>query len=171
MELQSLHQIERATRFGRPELAHLGVAVLFVAAVIVYTGTKHAALPDSATHIAVGAVFGVGFLREHLKTSCAAKIEEMRAHHAGEDQATLDAFLRRFELASFEEKGAMLEQLKQHRASAELSKQERKGLGRIYRQDVVKRSALLRVVAAWPVPASGMLLAMHYFTIRGRMLP
>jgi PiT family inorganic phosphate transporter len=130
-------------------------------------------LPVSSTHIAVGAVFGVGFLREHLKTSYAAKLEEIRAHHEGEDQATVDAFLRRFEQASFEEKGAMLAQLKAHRASAELTKQERKSLRRIYKADLVKRSALLRIVAAWlvTVPVSAAMAAMLYYTIRGMMLP
>ncbi len=130
-------------------------------------------LPVSSTHIAVGAVFGVGFLREHLKTSYAAKVDEIRAHHEGEDQATVDAFLRRFELASFEDKGAMLRQLKAHGAAAELTKRERKGLGRIYKQDLVKRSALLRIVAAWlvTVPASALLAAVLYFTIRGMLLP
>ena len=130
-------------------------------------------LPVSSTHIAVGAVFGVGFLREHLKTSYAAKVDEIRAHHEGEDQATVDAFLRRFELASFEDKGAMLRQLKAHGAAAELTKRERKGLGRIYKQDLVKRSALLRIVAAWlvTVPASALLAALLYFMIRGMLLP
>jgi PiT family inorganic phosphate transporter len=130
-------------------------------------------LPVSSTHIAVGAVFGVGFLREHLKTSYAAKLEEIRAHHEGEDQATVDAFLHRFEKASFEDKGAMLAQLKADRASAELTKRERKSLRKIYKADLVKRSALLRIVVAWlvTVPVSALLAAMLYYTIRGIMLP
>jgi PiT family inorganic phosphate transporter len=130
-------------------------------------------LPVSSTHIAVGAVFGVGFLREHLKTNYAAMVEEIRTHHEGEDQATVDTFLRRFELASFEEKGAILRQLKRNRETAELSKRERKNLNRIYKKDLVKRSALLRIVAAWlvTVPISGLLAALLYFMIRGMLLP
>ena len=54
-----------------------------------------------------------------------------------------------------------------------ISKKQRKGLRRIYRQQLVKRSALLKIVAAWliTVPVSAFLAAMLYFTIRGMMLP
>ncbi|MCP5149188.1 MAG: inorganic phosphate transporter [Ectothiorhodospiraceae bacterium] len=130
-------------------------------------------LPVSSTHIAVGAVFGVGFLREHLKTSYAAMLDEIRAHHDGEDQATVDAFLRRFELASVEDKGMMLKQLKKHRADAELTKRERKSIRRVYKRDLVKRSALMRIVAAWliTVPLSAVMGAFLFFTIRGMLLP
>lgn len=130
-------------------------------------------LPVSSTHIAVGAVFGVGFLREHLKITYATMVDEIRAHYEGTDQETVDAFLRRFELASFEEKGEMLRQLKRHEASAALTKRERKSLRRLYKQDLVKRSALLRIVAAWliTVPVSGVMAALFYFMIRGMLLP
>jgi len=38
---------------------------------------------------------------------------------------------------------------------------------------LVKRSALMKIVAAWlvTVPASGFMAAILYFTIRGMMLP
>jgi PiT family inorganic phosphate transporter len=67
----------------------------------------------------------------------------------------------------------MLEQLQQHKASAELSKKERKGLKKVYRAELVKRSALLKIAAAWviTVPASGILAAILFFTLRGMMLP
>ncbi len=54
-----------------------------------------------------------------------------------------------------------------------LTKKERKGLRRIYRQQLVKRSALLKIVAAWliTVPVSALLAAMLFFMIRGMMLP
>jgi len=67
----------------------------------------------------------------------------------------------------------MLRQLKEHSAKAELSKKERKGLKKVYRTELVKRSALLKIVAAWviTVPASGLMAAMLYFTLRGMMLP
>ena len=54
-----------------------------------------------------------------------------------------------------------------------LTKKERKALGRVYRQELVKRSALKRIAAAWviTVPASALISAMLLFTIRGMMLP
>jgi len=53
-----------------------------------------------------------------------------------------------------------------------LSKKERKNLKRIYHTELVKRAALLKIVAAWliTVPASAALSALFYFTIRGMML-
>jgi PiT family inorganic phosphate transporter len=67
----------------------------------------------------------------------------------------------------------MLQQLKEHSADIDLSKKERRGLKRVYRHELVKRSALLKIVAAWiiTVPVSGILAAMLFFMIRGMMLP
>jgi PiT family inorganic phosphate transporter len=155
------------------DLDQMRAFCIAMAASITVIVASQLGLPVSSTHIAVGAVFGVGFLREHIKTSYASMIEEIRAHHRDEDQAVVDQYLARFELASFEDKGEMLRQLKRQAPGAGLSKRERKGLRKVYKQDLVKRTALLRIVAAWlvTVPASGLMAAMFYFTIRGMMLP
>jgi len=44
---------------------------------------------------------------------------------------------------------------------------------RAYHHELVKRSALLKIAAAWiiTVPISGLLAAMLFFMIRGIMLP
>ncbi len=130
-------------------------------------------LPVSSTHIAVGAVFGVGFLREYLKTSYASMIEEIRAHHADESRANVDAFLQRFDQAPVSDKGRLLKDLKKRSAVPVITKQERKSLRRMYRRELVKRSILLRIIAAWviTVPVSALLGAVLYFTIRGMLLP
>ena len=67
----------------------------------------------------------------------------------------------------------MLQQLKDRSARPPLTKAERKRLGKMYRKQLVKRSALMKIAAAWviTVPASGLLAAILYFTIRGMMLP
>lgn len=147
--------------------------IAMAAAITVIFATQFG-LPVSSTHIAVGAVFGVGFLREYLKTSYAAMIEEIKHHHAGQDAATLDGFLTRFEAAEIVEKGRMLKELKRKAALPELlTKKERKGLRRLYRRELVKRSLFMRIVAAWliTVPASALMGALLYFTIRGMLLP
>jgi PiT family inorganic phosphate transporter len=131
-------------------------------------------LPVSSTHIAVGAVFGVGFLREYLKTNYATMIEEIKIHYTGENQRTLDAFLARFEDAVVSEKGRMLKELKKKRRDTKLlTKEERKSLRKLYRRELVKRSLILRIVAAWlvTVPVSATLGALLYYTIRGMLLP
>jgi PiT family inorganic phosphate transporter len=129
-------------------------------------------LPVSSTHIAVGAVFGVGFLREYLKSSHHRRLHEIRSHHHGEDEKIVETYLTRFEQASVFDKGNMLRQLKTKSDNSGLSKSERKNLKRIYRTELVKRAALLKIVAAWliTVPVSGLFAAIFYFTIRGMML-
>ena len=130
-------------------------------------------LPVSSTHIAVGAVFGVGFLREYLKKNYARIVENIHLHHLGQDKTDVEAFLEKFQAADLESKRVMLKQLKDHSADVDLSKKERRGLKRVYHNELVKRSALLKIVAAWliTVPVSGILAAMLFFMIRGMMLP
>ena len=146
--------------------------VALSAAITVIVATQ-LGLPVSSTHIAVGAVFGVGFLREYLKASYAKMIEQIHLHHLGRDEAVVERFLEDFRYANLEEKSNMLQQLKEHSTDAELSKKERRSLKRVYRHELVKRSALLKIATAWviTVPFSAILAAMLYFMIRGMMLP
>ena len=130
-------------------------------------------LPVSSTHIAVGGVFGIGFLREYIKSNYAVIIHEIEHHHEGRDQEQVEEFLAEFNQASVQQKGEMLQQLKKNTAKAELTKDERKMLTKTYRQDLVKRSALVKIAAAWliTVPASAVMAGLTFFTIRGMMLP
>jgi PiT family inorganic phosphate transporter len=145
--------------------------IAMAAAITVIIATQFG-LPVSSTHIAVGAVFGVGFLREYLKASHAKRIDEIKSHHHGADEEIVETYLDRFEAASVIDKGIMLENLKKKSAQNGLSKKERKNLKRIYHTELVKRAALLKIVAAWliTVPASGLLSALFFYTIRGMML-
>ena len=145
--------------------------IAMAAAITVIIATQFG-LPVSSTHIAVGAVFGVGFLREYLKTSHNQRLHEIKSHHQGVDQEVVENYLKRFEQASVFDKGTMLRQLKEKNSDNVLSKSERKRLKRIYRTELVKRAALLKIVAAWliTVPVSGLFAAIFYFTIRGMML-
>ncbi len=130
-------------------------------------------LPVSSTHIAVGGIFGVGFLREFLKTSYAKMIDEIKHHHEDDHPEVVEAFLIDFKKASLIKKSQMLEELKQKKAKANLTKKERKSLRKVYRHELVKRSAMLKIAAAWviTVPVSGIMAALLYFAIRGMMLP
>jgi PiT family inorganic phosphate transporter len=131
-------------------------------------------LPVSSTHIAVGAVFGVGFLREFIKSNYARMLDEIQQHHHDADEAQVEAFLAEFNAAPIAEKELMLQELKQHAANVpELNKKERKVLRKAYRQELVKRSALLKIAAAWiiTVPASALMASIIFFAIRGIMLP
>jgi PiT family inorganic phosphate transporter len=155
------------------ELDQIRAFCIAMAAALTVIIASQLGLPVSSTHIAVGGVFGVGFLREYIKTNYAEAIREIERHHHGADQAEVEQFMAEFEAAPLETKRQMLILMKQHRARAELTKKERRQLRRIYRQELVKRSALLKIAAAWliTVPVSGFLAAMLFFTIRGMMLP
>ncbi|MCU7811334.1 MAG: inorganic phosphate transporter, partial [Candidatus Thiodiazotropha sp. (ex Notomyrtea botanica)] len=59
--------------------------IALAAAITVIIATQ-LGLPVSSTHIAVGAVFGVGFLREYLKANYARMVDEIEMHHQGADR-------------------------------------------------------------------------------------
>ena len=155
------------------ELDKMRAFCIAMAAAITVIIASQLGLPVSSTHIAVGGVFGVGFLREYLKVNYARMVEEIRAHHEGETPEAIEAFLARFEAANVTLKGQMLHDLKQRNGSKLLHKKERKGLGRIHRLELVKRSLLLLIAAAWviTVPLAGILAAMFFFMMRGMLLP
>jgi len=133
-------------------------------------------LPISTTHVTIGAVFGVGFLREYLKVNYQRIIQEIEQHHQTQqaEREVVEAFLQGFEKAPIKQKGLMLKALKQDAktGASHLSKRDRKGLRKVYRQNLVKRSLVLKVIAAWiiTVPASAGLAALLFFAMRGAAL-
>ncbi len=144
-----------------------------MAAAITVIIASQLGLPVSSTHIAVGGIFGIGFLREYIKSNYANIIFDIEHHHTGKDKAIVEEFLTEFHDASIQEKCKMLQQMKQHTAKADLTKKERKALRKVYKQELVKRSALVKIATAWivTVPASALMAAILFFTIRGMMLP
>jgi len=157
------------------ELDQTRAFCIAMAAAITVIIASQMGLPVSSTHIAVGAVFGVGFLREFIKASYAKMVEEIKRHHAGKEQKEVEAFLLKFNRASVANKGLMLKELKQQakKTTPIITKEERKALRKVYRKELVKRSAFIKIVAAWviTVPMSATMAAMLYFMIRGMLLP
>ena len=128
-------------------------------------------LPVSSTHIAIGGVFGVGFLREYLKSNYASQLHKIIENHDEDEKARLKPFLDDFRNASVEEMENLLKKAKK-KSQVPLAKSERKRLKKIYREEMVKRSHLTRIVAAWiiTVPASGLMAAILFFTLRGLLI-
>lgn len=155
------------------ELNKLRAFCIAMAASITVIIASQLGLPVSSTHIAVGGVFGVGFLREYLKTSYGGTLEDIKHHHTSEDSEAVEEFLKEYKAAPMNRKNELLQELKSNSTKAHLTKKERKSLSKIYRQQLVKRSHVWRIAAAWiiTVPASGAMAAITYFTIRGMMLP
>jgi PiT family inorganic phosphate transporter len=151
------------------ELDQMRAFCIAMSAAVTVILASQLGLPVSSTHIAVGGVFGVGFLREFLKRRHANAIEFIKMRHAGEDREVVERFLDGFAVATLEGKRVMLEQLKLQAAPALLSKFERKQLRKVYRQQLVKRSEVLKIAAAWvvTVPAAALLAALIYYAIFG----
>ena len=144
-----------------------------MAAAITVIFASQLGLPVSSTHIAVGGVFGVGFMREYIKVNYSRMIEEIKLHHAGDSPEEVEGFLMRFEAATLQERSKMLRKLKKLKSQGVLRKAERKSLRKVHRRELVKRSLLVRIVAAWlvTVPVVAMMAAGLFFMIRGIMLP
>jgi PiT family inorganic phosphate transporter len=157
------------------ELDQMRAYCIAMSATITVIIASQFGLPVNSTHIAVGGVFGVGFLREYLKHSYDRKVAEIKEHHPEDDQVAIDAFLLRFSHADIREKGAMLRSLKAlskaNEDPAHFSKGERKDLKKVYRKELVKRSQILRIVSAWviTVPATAFMAAMIFFILRGML--
>ncbi len=156
------------------ELDKMRAFCIAMAAAITVIIASQLGLPVSSTHIAVGGVFGVGFLREYIKSNYARMLDDIREHHADNDPQEVEAFLQRFEAADVTSKGLMLRDMKAQSSSNRLlAKKERKGLGRVHRVELVKRNLLLKIAAAWviTVPMAALMAAMFYFMIRGMLVP
>jgi PiT family inorganic phosphate transporter len=156
------------------ELDKMRAFCIAMAAAITVIIASQLGLPVSSTHIAVGGVFGVGFLREYIKSNYARMLDDIRAHHADNDPEAVEELLARFESADVAMKGQMLREMKAQSSSDRLlGKKERRGLGRVHRVELVKRNLLLKIAAAWviTVPMAALLAAMFFFMLRGMLLP
>jgi len=152
------------------ELDKIRAFCIAMAASITVIIASQLGLPVSSTHTAVGAIFGVGFLREFLKNTNAKRLDIIRAHYEDKDRDKVEAILEEFNEASIKRKKQILRNLK---AEKTVTKKERKSLKKVYRHELVKRSHLYTIAAAWiiTVPLSGLLAALIYYTIRGMLLP
>ncbi len=156
------------------ELDQIRAFCVALAAAVTVIIASQLGLPVSSTHVAVGAVFGVGFLREAIKFNYATIIEDIRNHHAdnGHSEEDLEQFFTDFEEADFKQKDQMVKTLKKNSMASDLNKSERKKFRKQHKEILVRRTALYRIAVAWvvTVPAAAFLSAMFYFTIRGMLL-
>ncbi|MCB4364580.1 inorganic phosphate transporter [Hydrogenophaga taeniospiralis] len=155
------------------ELDNMRAYSIAMAATLTVIVASQLGMPVSTTHISIGAVFGVGFLRELLKVNYAKMEAVVFAGHQGQDRAEVEHYLQRFEAAEVHEKKRMLADMKRRTKDREavdgavFAKKEQKALKKAYKQEIVKRSAVLRIVAAWivTVPATAVLAAILFHMV------
>ncbi len=145
-------------------------------------------LPVSSTHIALGGIFGVGFLREYLNRNEVEEIkEEIKKTHLEEQLEKLEEYKNELEslgklknvdpyliknlMSKINEEKKVINKIDS--GKIHMSKIEKKAVKVVKKHELVKRSALKMIVAAWliTVPIAGLLAAMFYFMLRGIFLP
>lgn len=153
------------------ELDMIRAFCVSLAAAITVIIATHFGLPVSSTHIAVGAIFGVGFLREALSYRYNQKLELVREYMSEKKNQTAETaaeFVKVFDEASMAEKKRILDELK----AEDRRHGRRKKLKRAYREKLVQRSLLIKIVVAWvvTVPLSAIFAAALFYMIRGFMV-
>lgn len=150
-----------------------------MAAAITVIIASQLGLPVSSTHIAIGGIFGVGFLREWLDstTSIEYEIEQDKAE-IRDEKKRMQAL--KSELKSIEKKKERTDQDYQ-RISAlyreiddeeDTIKKAKKSLKKDKKSLYVKRDAVKKIITAWliTVPSAAVLAACMFYMIKGFML-
>jgi PiT family inorganic phosphate transporter len=160
------------------ELDQMRAFSVAMAAAITVIIASQLGLPVSSTHIAVGGVFGVGFLREWMDTYDEKSIIEKGKNIVENEQKTLKALQN--ELSSLEKKEkkgkedykrivALYKEIDDEEATIKEAKKELKSVQKV---KYVKRDAVKKIIAAWiiTVPAAALLSAMIFFIIKGMLI-
>ncbi|MDQ1243952.1 MAG: inorganic phosphate transporter, PiT family, partial [Campylobacterota bacterium] len=136
-------------------------------------------LPVSSTHIAIGGVFGVGFLREwlHIKDENNHTIEE-DVLIIKDEQLNRDAY--KAELKALQEKSDKIQSdyarivdlYKLIENEKKIIKSTKKNIKKAKKVQFVRRDAIKKIVTAWliTVPVAAVLAGILFFTIKGIMI-
>ncbi len=158
------------------ELDQMRAYSIAMAAAITVIIASQLGLPVSSTHIAVGGVFGVGFLREYLDSNETRFLQGLRKKFK-KHKKELDSMTKELdELEALEKKSKsnyvrIVELYKVIEEKQEVVKQEKKDVKEAKSVKYVKRDAVKKIVAAWviTVPAAAILSAAIFFMIKGIM--
>ncbi len=142
------------------ELDPMRAFSIMMAAAITVVIASQLGLPVSSTHIAVGGVFGVGFLREWLDRKGTDEI-----HKALQAQLkVVEEFKRELKNIGndYKRKAELYEIIKAEKKKA-------KAIKKALKETYVKRGMVNRIVAAWiiTVPVAGIISAIIFFIIKG----
>ncbi|MBL1243983.1 MAG: inorganic phosphate transporter [Sulfurimonas sp.] len=159
------------------ELDQIRAFSIAMAASITVIIASQLGLPVSSTHIAIGGVFGVGFLREYLHLSDTTTIEEDKSI-IKDEKSNLNAY--KAELSKLEKQDEksttqyerVVELYKFIADEEKLIKSTKKHIKQTKKVEYVKRDAVKKIIAAWliTVPAAATLAGLLFFMIKGIML-
>ena len=160
------------------ELDQMRAFSVAMAASITVIIASQLGLPVSSTHIAVGGIFGVGFLREYLDSTTVKDVIAIEKEMIAEEKKLIKAHSS--ELKTLEDKKEkkkndyerVVTLYKMIDKEEEKMKGARKQLKSAEKVKYVKRDAIKKIIAAWviTVPAAAVLSALIYFMIRGIVL-
>ncbi len=144
------------------ELDQMRAFSIMMAAAITVVIASQLGLPVSSTHIAVGAIFGVGFLREWMDSK-EMGVKQTMLQNALEKQNMLKKKLEQLKTEEdYKQQVELIAQLK-------YKKKKVKSLKKAIRETYVKRGMVKKIVAAWviTVPAAAILAAVIFFILKG----
>ncbi len=144
------------------ELDQMRAYSIMMAAAVTVIIASQLGLPVSSTHIAVGAIFGVGFLREWLDSKeMDVKREKLKIEVAKRNKLKEELS----QLTTEEDYKRQVELMK----SLKRQKKRVKSLKRTLRENYVKRGMVKKIVAAWviTVPAAAALSVIIFFVLKG----
>ncbi|MEA2017273.1 MAG: inorganic phosphate transporter, partial [Campylobacterota bacterium] len=160
------------------ELDQMRAFSVAMAASITVIIASQLGLPVSSTHIAVGGIFGVGFLREYLEgvekkdyiaLEKEAIIDEKKVLKAlGNELKTLESKDEK-KKEDYERIVSLYQMIDEEESKLKEAKKHLKSAKKV---QYVKRDAVKKIIAAWviTVPAAALLSALFYFMIRGIVL-
>ena len=159
------------------ELDQIRAFSIAMAASITVIIASQLGLPVSSTHIAIGGVFGVGFLREYLHLNDVTTTIEEDKLTIADEKKNLNAYTA--ELETIEDKDAksqddyerIVELYKLISTEEKLIKSTKKHIKKVKKVEYVKRDAIKKIITAWvvTVPAAAVLAALLFFMIKGIM--
>ena len=158
------------------ELDQMRAFSIAMAASITVIIASQLGLPVSSTHIAIGGVFGVGFLREWLAVKSENTIEEDK-ELIKDEKIIKSAYrtelseLEKVKDKSSDNKKRIIQLLKLIKDEKKIIKTTKKHIKEVKKVQYVKRDAIKKIVAAWiiTVPAAATLAGLLFFMIKGIM--
>jgi len=143
------------------ELDAMRAFSIMLAAAITVIIASQLGLPVSSTHIAVGAVFGVGFLREWMDS----KHMKERQHDLHIEVQKYDAIKAELTQTPDSEAARKIELLNQKKVQKKVVKKIKKKL----RENYIKRGMIKKIITAWvvTVPIAAILSAIIFYVLKG----